>query len=134
VDETVARIRAELGSGISDELASALVRVGSVQEVRDIAEVRGVSPDRVARSYHATIVALIDSLRLVSRQDSDDARGVRQLTALDALLRADEFAALRDAALVAAAVDPESGRPLVEDSAAQSGCSSNASCSRPTPS
>lgn len=120
VDDTVARVRGELGTAIPDEVASALVRIGSVQEVRDIAAVRGTSPDRVARSYHAVLVALVDSLRLVSRQDSDDARGARQLAALDALLRADEFAELRDAALVAVAVDPESGTPLLEDSEVQS--------------
>ncbi len=121
VDETVDRVRTELGAGISDELAAALVRTRSVQEVRDIAAVRGVSPDRVARSYHAVIEALVDALRLVSRQDSDDARGARQLTALDALLRGDEFAELRGAALVAAAVDPKSGQPLLDDSGAQAG-------------
>ncbi len=119
VDETVELVRTQLGSTISDELASALVRVGSLKEVRDIAAVRGVPPDRVARSYHATIEALTDALRLVSRQDSDDGRGARQLTALDALLRADEFAELRDVALVAVAVDPDSGRPLLDDSEAQ---------------
>lgn len=121
VDDTAERVRGELGSDISDELAAALVRIGSLQQVRDIAAGRGVSPDRVARSYHAAIEALVEALPLISREESGDAQGTRQLTALDALLRADEFAELRGAALVAAAVDPDSGLPILADAEAQAG-------------
>src|SRR6266545_2863348 len=49
------------------------------------------------------IGALIDALRLVPQRTSD-AEGTRQLTALDALLRANEESALRGMALVATAV------------------------------
>src|SRR5438477_10330282 len=75
--------------------------------------------DSAARAYHAVIEALIDALRLVP-QRSTDAEGTRQLTALDALLRANEESALRGTALVAAAVSPQVGRDLLTTASAQS--------------
>src|SRR5207248_3059576 len=80
---------------------------------------RGVALDSVARAYHAVVEALIDALRLVP-QRTTDAEGTRQLTALDALLRANEESALRGMALVAAAVSPQVGQDLLSTSTAQS--------------
>jgi signal transduction histidine kinase len=103
----------------SDELSSALVRLGSLAELRQNARHRGAALDSVARAYHAVIEALIDALRLVSERTSD-AEGTRQLTALDALLRANEESALRGMALIAAAVRPQVGQELLADASAQS--------------
>ena len=106
------------GLSSSDELAGALTRVGSLGELRDAALHRGTSPDSVARAYHAVIQALIDALRLVP-QRTGDAEGTRQLTALDALLNANEQSALRGMALIATAVSPQSGLALMDDAASR---------------
>jgi signal transduction histidine kinase len=118
VDEAAANVRSALGAQMSDELASALVRLGSLQELRQSALRRGVSPDGVARTFHAVIGALVDALRLVP-QRTGDAEGTRQLTALEALLRGNEFGALRGMALIATAVDPQTGSVLLDDASAQ---------------
>ena len=98
VDSSADEVQTALGPDASDELAASLVRLGSLREPRQSALLRGISLDRVARTYHAVIGALIDALRLVP-QDTGDAEGTRQLAALDALLRANEFnARARDGA------------------------------------
>jgi signal transduction histidine kinase len=107
-----------MGDRMSDELAGALTRVGSLSELRQAALHRGTSPDSVARAYHAVIQALIDALRLVP-QRTGDAEGTRQLTALDALLNANEQSALRGMALIATAVNPQTGRALMDDAASR---------------
>src|SRR5204863_1742586 len=119
VNDSADTLHRSLGTNASDELSTALVRLGSLVELRQNARHRGVAQDSVARAYHAVIEALIDSLRLVP-QRTTDAEGTRQLTALDALLRANEESALRGMALVAAAVNPQVGRDLLATSSAQS--------------
>lgn len=118
VDDTVEAVRASLGPGASDELTEALARVGSLAELRQGALQRGVSLDSVARAYHAVIEAIIQALRLVPQKTSD-AEGTRQLTALNALLKANEESALRGMSLIAAAVIPQVGLALLSDSSAQ---------------
>ena len=118
VDSVADQVQTALGPDASDELAASLVRLGSLKEPRQSALLRGISPDRVARTYHAVIGALIDALRLVP-QDTGDAAGTRQLAALDALLRANEFNAEREMALIAAAVSPQTGLVLLGDASAQ---------------
>ena len=118
VDSIADQVQTALGPDASDELAASLVRLGSLKEPRQSALLRGISPDRVARTYHAVIGALIDALRLVP-QDTGDASGTRQLAALDALLRANEFNAEREMALIAAAVAPQTGLVLLGDASAQ---------------
>jgi len=119
VADSTEALRKSLGRGASDELTSALVRLGSLAELRQNARHRGVAQDSVARAYHAVINALIDALRLVP-QRTTDAEGTRQLTALDALLHANEESSLRGMALVAAAVSPQVGRDLLTTASAQS--------------
>jgi signal transduction histidine kinase len=118
VDVAAEDVRAALGPDPSDELHAALVRVGSLQDARQSALLRAISPDSVARTYHAVIEALIDALRLVP-QETGDAEGTRQLAALDALLRANEFSALRGMALIATIVDRETGLVVLNDAAAR---------------
>jgi len=118
VDDTADNVRRSLGPEASDELAGALVRLGSLLEPRQSALRRGISPDSVARTYHAVIEAIIDALRLVPQRTSD-AEGTRQLTALEALLRANEQNALRGMALIATAMDPQTGQVLLDDASAQ---------------
>ncbi|EME54492.1 nitrate- and nitrite sensing domain-containing protein [Amycolatopsis decaplanina] len=119
VAETVNQVRSQLSADAPEELAAALVRIGSLNEIRENALRRGASLDSVARTYHAVIDAVINSLRLVPQQTSD-AEGTRQLTALDALLRANEENSLRGMALIIVLVTPESGAPVLADAKQQS--------------
>ncbi|GAB2810984.1 sensor histidine kinase [Lentzea nigeriaca] len=118
VDKAVEDVRAALGSTMSDELTNALVRLGSLTGLRQNALRGGASSDGVARTYHATISAIIDSLRLVP-QPTGDAEGTRQLTALEALLRATEQHSLRDTGLIIAATRRQTGQDLLNDAVMQ---------------
>jgi signal transduction histidine kinase len=118
VDAAVADVRAALGSDLSDELTNALVRLGSLTGLRQNALHGGAASDGVARTYHAVISAVIDSLRLVP-QRTGDAEGTRQLTALEALLRATEQHSLRDTGLVIAAARRQTGQALLDDAVMQ---------------
>ncbi|WP_410611808.1 nitrate- and nitrite sensing domain-containing protein [Amycolatopsis sp. lyj-109] len=118
VDQTVAEVRGSLGDDAPDELSAALTRIGSLAELRQNAARRGVALDSVARTYNAVIDAVIDSLRLVPQLTSD-AEGARELTALDALLRANEENSLRAMALIVTAVSPEAGRSILDDATQQ---------------
>ncbi|MEV7093693.1 nitrate- and nitrite sensing domain-containing protein [Amycolatopsis sp. NPDC051045] len=118
VDTTVAEVRASLGADAPDELSAALTRIGSLGELRENAARRGVALDSVARTYNAVIDAVIDALRLVPQLTSD-AEGARELTALDALLRANEENSLRAMALIVTAVSPEAGRSILDDATQQ---------------
>ncbi|HEX6354650.1 nitrate- and nitrite sensing domain-containing protein [Actinophytocola sp.] len=117
VDQAADAVRGTLEEA-SDELSAALVRLGSLTDIRRNAFDLGVSPDSVARTYHAVIDALIDALRLVPRQGSD-AEGTRQLTALEALLRANEENTLRGMSLIVTSMSPETGAVLLDDATAQ---------------
>ncbi|MEU9692296.1 sensor histidine kinase [Amycolatopsis japonica] len=119
VAETVNQVRSGLSVDAPEELAAALVRIGSLNEIRENALRRGASLDSVARTYHAVIDAVINALRLVPQQTSD-AAGTQQLTALDALLRANEENSLRGMALIIVLVTPESGAPVLADAKQQS--------------
>ncbi|WP_329054143.1 nitrate- and nitrite sensing domain-containing protein [Amycolatopsis sp. NBC_01488] len=118
VDAAVENVRSSLGSDAPDELSAALTRIGSLTELRQNAQARGVALDSVARTYHAVIGAVIDSLRLVPQLTSD-AEGTRELTALEALLRANEENSLRGMALIVTAVSPEAGRSILDDATQQ---------------
>ena len=119
VTSTAEHLQRSVDPNASEELINAIVRIGSLSELRASVHKRGAAVDSVARAYHAIIEALIDSLRLVP-QLSSDAEGTRQLTALDALLRANEESSLRGMALVATVISPQVGRDLVATSDAQS--------------
>ncbi|WP_410617912.1 nitrate- and nitrite sensing domain-containing protein [Amycolatopsis sp. cmx-8-4] len=118
VDAAVEDVRSSLGADAPDELSAALTRIGSLNELRQNAERRGVALDSVARTYHAVIGAVIDSLRLVPQLTSD-AEGTRELTALEALLRANEENSLRGMALIVTAVAPDSGKSILDDATQQ---------------
>lgn len=118
VGDTVKSVQAGLGPDAPEELSAALVRVGSLQELRSNALSRSASLDSVARTYHAVISAVIDAVRLVPQKTSD-AEGTRQLTALEALLRANEESSLRGMALIVASVSPQTGVDLLDDSTSQ---------------
>lgn len=118
VDTAVEAVRSSLGPGAPDELAASLVRIGSLGEIRQNALRRGVALDSVARTYHAVIGAVIDALRLVP-QTSSDAEGTRELTALEALLRANEENSLRGMALIVVAISPEGGQSILDDATQQ---------------
>ncbi|ONI80995.1 hypothetical protein ALI144C_20735 [Actinosynnema sp. ALI-1.44] len=118
VNDTIGQVRSTLGDEVSEELATALTRLGSLNELRQSALRRGTSADSVARTYHANIDAIINSLRLVP-QVTSDAEGTRQLTALEALLRANEYGELRGMALIAAALNRATGQVLLDDATQQ---------------
>ncbi|WP_370944887.1 nitrate- and nitrite sensing domain-containing protein [Amycolatopsis sp. cg5] len=119
VDQTVDRVRATLGPDAPDEVAAALTRIGSLAEIRVNALRRSVSLDGTARTYHAVIDAVIDAPRLLG-QKSGDAQGTRQLTSLDALLRASKEKALHGMSMLIVAADPDGGQQEFEDSTAES--------------
>jgi signal transduction histidine kinase len=119
VADTVHGVLDSLGPGISDELSSALIRVGSLRDLQQAALGRGAALDSVARAYHAVIGAIIDALRLVPQRISD-AEGTRQLTVLEALLRANEESAARGAGLIVAAKNPQTGTEILNDATAHS--------------
>jgi signal transduction histidine kinase len=114
VDAAVDQARTQLGAAAPAELTAALARVSALREERQNTLHRSISVERVARTYYSVVSAVIDALRLVPRT-TDDADGVRQLTALEALLRADEEESLRVTALVVAAQSPQAGRSLVDE-------------------
>ncbi len=118
VDAAAGGVRAALGDEMSDELTTALVRLGSLTGLRQTALRGGSSFEGVARTYHADITAVIDSLRLVPQQ-TGDAEGTRQLTALEALLRASEQHAMRDTGLIVAAAKKQTGQALQNDAVMQ---------------
>ncbi|SDX02296.1 Signal transduction histidine kinase [Amycolatopsis xylanica] len=119
VTETVDRVRETLGPDAPDEVAAALVRIGSLAEIRANALRRAVSLDSAARTYHAVIEAVIDAPRLLGQKNTD-AEGTRQLTSLDALLRANEEKGLRGMAQIIVAADAESGQEVLSDAASES--------------
>ncbi|MEJ3651599.1 ATP-binding protein [Actinomycetes bacterium KLBMP 9759] len=96
-------VRAELGPDGPDELVSALARLGSLDELRRNAEMHGISVESLRRTHHAISEALIDGLRL-EPEAADDPAAARDLTALEALLRADNEKAQFGAALITAPV------------------------------
>lgn len=122
VTEAVEGVRASLGPTASDELTGALTRVGSLDELRRNAVVRGVSLDSLARTYHAVTEAVIDALRLLPKGAAGavglDAESTKSLGELEALLRAGEYSALRGTALITATGSPVAGRKLLSDATA----------------
>ncbi|MFD8496484.1 nitrate- and nitrite sensing domain-containing protein [Amycolatopsis sp. NPDC059657] len=119
VTETVDKVRDRLGPEAPDEVSAALVRIGSLAEIRANALRRAVSLDSAARTYHAVIEAVIDAPRLLGQKNTD-AEGTRQLTSLDSLLRANEEKGLRGMAQIIVAADAESGQEILADSASES--------------
>ncbi|GAA3559030.1 nitrate- and nitrite sensing domain-containing protein [Amycolatopsis ultiminotia] len=97
------------------EMAGALGRVSSLSQLRGNTLHHSASPDDIAHGYDVAITGMIDALGLVAHTTSDG-DGLRQLGAVDSLLRANEQRALRLTALVAGAGLP--GQSLV-DSAGQ---------------
>jgi signal transduction histidine kinase len=111
-------VRTTLGPDASEEVAQALEGLGSLESLRDSVLSRGATQESLARTYRATDDAFIDALRLVPTRNSD-AEGTRQLTALEALLRANEQATLAGMSLIIAASDKDAGVPLLDDSLAE---------------
>jgi len=114
VDRTAASMTSALGGATTAELRTALLRLGSLTDIRNNVQGGNVSLESVGRTYHAINEALIDALRLVPNETSD-AVGTRQLTALEALLRAGEQQTLRGMALILAVRNPEAGLSLLDD-------------------
>lgn len=114
VDDDVARIR---GGGVDAGVALALDRVAALDPQRRSVLAGTAGTVDVYHAYAAAILTLLDALRLTAR-DGIDAAGLRRLTTLDGLLRADQAAADVDAGLVIAAAEPGAGAPLL--AAAQS--------------
>jgi signal transduction histidine kinase len=122
VTDAAEGVRTALGATASDEMAGALTRLGSLDELRRNAVARGVSLDSLARTYHAVTEAVIDALRLVPKGAGGtaglDAESAKALTELEALLRAGEYSALRGTALITASGSPVPGRKLLTDATA----------------
>ncbi len=93
-------------------LGQALAQLAGLDPVRTAVLGRAVDPAAVYANYQAVIEALLDGTGLLGRGDVD-AAGLRQLEAIDALLRANEQASSVGAALVVAAAQPAPGGPLL---------------------
>ncbi|NJC70760.1 sensor histidine kinase [Planosporangium thailandense] len=89
----------------------AVGQLGSLDAVRRQVLDGTAAPAEVQGAYHARIIALIDALEL-TRQPRVDITGLRQLSALDALLRANEEAYRIGGALLIAATDKRAGADL----------------------
>jgi signal transduction histidine kinase len=114
VDDLTTQTRASLGEDAPVEVTQALNRLESLTNLRQSVLDRAATLESLARTYQAIDEALIDALRLVSQQ-STDAEGSQQLTALEALLRANEQGTLAGAALVIVASDQQTGLPILDD-------------------
>jgi signal transduction histidine kinase len=112
VADDAAQVRGAGGVG------AALTRLAALDPVRTGVLRHAVEPAAVYAEYQAVIEALLDGTGLLGRSDVD-AVGLRQLEAIDALLRANEQASSVGAALVVAAAQPVPGAPLL--SSAQTG-------------
>jgi signal transduction histidine kinase len=99
-------------------LGQALTQLAALDSVRAALLRHAVDPASVYADYQAVIGALLDGTGLLGRGDVD-AVGLRQLEAIDALLRANEQASSVGAALVMAAAQPGPGGALL--SSAQTG-------------
>ncbi|HEY7593852.1 MAG TPA: nitrate- and nitrite sensing domain-containing protein [Actinophytocola sp.] len=118
VDDLAKRVRADLGADASEEVTQALEGLASLNSLRQSVLDKAATQESLARTYRATDDALIDALRLVPQRNSD-AEGTRQLTALEALLRANEQSTLAGMALLIAAADKETGLPILDDAQAE---------------
>ncbi|MGB2571105.1 nitrate- and nitrite sensing domain-containing protein [Micromonospora citrea] len=89
VDDRVADIRADLGDQLSAETVAALDGVRKLTDLRSLVLARTATPAQVMEVFGPIDMALIESLRLAFRVDTNTPAG-RQVLALDGLLRADE--------------------------------------------
>ncbi|SCG57545.1 sensor histidine kinase [Micromonospora coxensis] len=89
VDDRVADIRADLGDQLSAETVAALDGVRKLADLRSLVLARTATPAQVMEVFGPIDMALIESLRLAFRVDTNTPAG-RQVLALDGLLRADE--------------------------------------------
>ncbi|SCG61641.1 nitrate- and nitrite sensing domain-containing protein [Micromonospora halophytica] len=89
VDDRVADIRADLDDQLSAETVAALDGVRKLADLRSQVLARTATPTQVMEVFGPIDMALIESLRLAFRVDTNTPAG-RQVLALDGLLRADE--------------------------------------------
>jgi signal transduction histidine kinase len=106
-----------LTAATSDRAAEAGRSLGGLDEIRQQVLRRAISPAQVQDAYHTRVRELIDGLRL-TRQPRVDPIGARQMSSLDALLRANEEASRMGAALVVAITDGRGGANLVAEARA----------------
>jgi signal transduction histidine kinase len=91
------------GSG-TPQVRRAVGQLGSLDAVRRQVISGTAVPAEVQDAYHARVIGLIDALEL-TRQPRADITGLRQMSALDALLRTNEEANRIGAALLVAVTD-----------------------------
>jgi signal transduction histidine kinase len=114
IDEAT-RLRAEPGT--SAVMARAGNQLAALASTRQRLVARTAEPAEVYAAYRDLNNALLDGLRLVNPAGVD-AEGLRQLDALDALMRANEEASSVGAVLVAVAGDRRVPRSLLNDALA----------------
>lgn len=116
VTDRAAELRTALEPRPGGALATALDRLTTLTAVRRSVLRRAARATDVQRTYHDLVVSLVDGLRLTDQPDAD-VTGLRQMAALDALLRTDEEVSRVGAALVIGASDPLAARKLAADAA-----------------
>ena len=110
--ERVAKIRATLRSPDDNELLSALNDLRRLDGIRTAALNHSGTPSDVDQMYHGLVLGLVAALGLTGPSTSD-ATGLRQLGALDSLLRINEDITRIGAALVIGTQDATTASPLI---------------------
>jgi signal transduction histidine kinase len=101
----------EVAESGTAKVRRAVGELGTLDAVRRQVVGGTAAPAQVQDAYHARIVGLIDALEL-TRQPRADITGLRQMSALDALLRTNEEANRIGAALIVAATDKHGAATL----------------------
>ena len=107
--DSIARARSAVSGPAAPALSAVLAAFDRLSALRQAVLDRRSSASEVYRAYATAVADLINALRL-GEQPGADAIGVRQMSSLDALLRANEQTDQLGAALMVAAVDPADAR------------------------
>jgi signal transduction histidine kinase len=90
VTDRVRDVQRELGDRLPDGLRTAIGRVTALEDLRQRIRARTVQPDEAIEEFDPPLHGILDGLGLEEHADAGTDTG-RQLIALDALLRIDEY-------------------------------------------
>lgn len=112
VEDAAADVALAIGTDLDRELSAALAGLGALGETRGEVLARSVPSDRIIEAWAGAIDRLVDALGLAAL-GAEPTAGASDLSALDALLRADEESSRTGAALVASVADTRPGPATV---------------------
>jgi signal transduction histidine kinase len=105
VTGATADLRRALGTRLTPELARALDGVGGLDPVRGQVLRQAITPNRLNARFDGVVSALIDAIGLIPPR-AEGTAGTAELSALDALFRADQYRGTGGAALLASVAAP----------------------------